>query len=52
MIEYIDAYRDCFRLEAICRTLRETVCGCITAYGYRTANTQAPFATECIGWAA
>lgn len=34
MIEYIDAYRDRFGVEAICRTLKETECGVITSRGY------------------
>mgnify|MGYP002651669963 CR=1 FL=1 len=44
MIEYIDAYRDRFGVEAICRTLKETECGFITSRGYRAAKTRAPSA--------
>ena len=44
MIEYIDAYRDRFGVEAICRTLKETECGFITSRGYRAAKTRAPAA--------
>lgn len=44
MIEYIDTNRDRFGVEAICRTLRQTECGCITSRGYRAAKTRAPSA--------
>ncbi len=44
MIEYIDTYRDRFGVKAICRTLRQTECGCITSRGYRAAKTRAPSA--------
>lgn len=44
MIEYIDAYRDRFGVEAICRTLKETECRFITSRGYRAAKTRAPSA--------
>ncbi len=44
MIEYIDAYRDRFGVEAICRTVKETECGFITSRGYRAAKTRAPSA--------
>lgn len=37
MIEYIDTYRDRFGVEAICRTLRQTECGCITSRGENTS---------------
>ena len=44
MIEYIDTYRDRFGVEAICPTLRQTECGCITSRGYRAAKIRAPSA--------
>ena len=37
MIRYVDAYRAQFGVEAICRTLRATECGFITARGFRAA---------------
>ncbi len=40
MIQYVDTYRDRFGVEAICRTLRATECGFITARGYRAAKTR------------
>lgn len=44
MIEYIDAYRDRFGVEAICRTAKETECGLITSRGYRAVKTRTPSA--------
>ncbi|MGC5048428.1 IS3 family transposase, partial [Micrococcus porci] len=38
MIAFIDAHRDRFGVEAICRTLRATDCGFITSRGYRAAK--------------
>ena len=40
MIRYVDAYRDQFGVEAICRTLGATECGFITSRGYRAAKTR------------
>lgn len=40
MIRYVDQYRDQFGVEAICRTLRATECGFITARGYRAAKSR------------
>jgi len=37
MIRYVDEYRAQFGVEAICRTLRATECGFITARGFRAA---------------
>lgn len=49
MIEYIDAYRDCFRLEAICCTLRVCVYHCLRLPdGEHTG----PVGGEYVGWAA
>lgn len=42
MIGYVDMYRDRFGVEAICRTLRATESGFITARGYRAAKTRLP----------
>ena len=40
MIQYVDTVKDRFGVEAICRTLRATGCGFITARGYRAAKTR------------
>ena len=40
MIRYVDAFRDHFGVEAICRTLGATQCGFLTARGYRAAKTR------------
>ena len=40
MIAFIDANRDQFGVEAICRTLGATECGFITSRGYRAAKTR------------
>jgi len=40
MIRYIDTYRVRFGVEPICRTLKATQCGFITARGYRVAKTR------------
>jgi putative transposase len=37
MIRYVDAFRDRFGVEAICRTLGAAECGFVTARGYRAA---------------
>lgn len=44
MIQYVDTFKDQFGVEAICRTLRATECGFITARGYRAAKTRLPSA--------
>lgn len=44
MIQYVDAFRDQFGVEAICRVLAATECGFITARGYRAAKTRPPSA--------
>lgn len=40
MIQYVDTFKDRFGVEAICRTLRATECGFLTARGYRAAKTR------------
>ena len=40
MIRYLDTFRDHFGVEAICRVLRATECGFLTACGYRAAKTR------------
>lgn len=40
MIRYVDAFRDRFGVEAICRTLGATESGFLTARGYRAAKTR------------
>lgn len=40
MISYVNAYRDQFGVESICRTLAATAGGFITARGYRAAQTR------------
>lgn len=40
MIRFIEVYRDRFGVEAICRTIGATGCGCLTARGYRAAKTR------------
>ncbi len=42
MIAYVDAYRDCFGVEAICRVMRTTPCRSITARGYWVAKVRPP----------
>ena len=44
MISYIDAYKDQFGVEAICRVLKQADRGFITSRGYRKATTRAPSA--------
>ena len=44
MIQYVDTFKDRFGVEAICRTLRATECGFMTARGYRAAKTRPPSA--------
>ena len=44
MIRFIDAYRDQFGVEAICRVLRPAIRGFVTARGYRAAKTRVPSA--------
>ena len=44
MISYIDAYKDQFGVEAICRVLRQADRGFITSRGYRKATTGVPSA--------
>ena len=44
MISYIDAYKDQFGVEAICRVLRQADRGFITSRGYRKATTRVPSA--------
>lgn len=46
MIRYIDAYRDDFGVEAICRTLGATECEFITSRGYRAAKNRPPSARQ------
>lgn len=40
MIRYVDTFKDRFEVEAICRTMRATECGFLTARGYRAAKTR------------
>ena len=40
MIRYVDAYRDQFGVELICRVLANTVGGFMTSRGYRAAKTR------------
>ena len=40
MIRYVDAYRDRFGVESICRVLRATESGFITSRGYRAAKSR------------
>ena len=42
MISYIDAYKDQFGVEAICRVLKQADRGFITSRGYRKATTRVP----------
>jgi len=42
MIRYVDAYRDQFGVELICRVLGNTAGGFITSRGYRAAKTYEP----------
>ena len=42
MIAYIDAHRDQFGVELICRVLRAAIPGFMTSRGYRAALTRAP----------
>lgn len=44
MISYIDAYKDQFGVEAICRVLKQGDRGFITSRGYRKATTRVPSA--------
>ena len=44
MISYIDAYKDQFGVEAICRVLKQADRGFITSRGYRKATTRVPSA--------
>lgn len=44
MIRYIDEHKDQLGVEAICRVLRPTVRGFISARGYRAAKARAPSA--------
>lgn len=44
MIRFIEAFRDRFGVEAICRTLGATECGFLTARGYRAARARPPSA--------
>ncbi len=48
MIQYVDTFKDRFGVEAICRTLRATECGFLTARGYRAAKTR-PLSDELLG---
>ena len=47
MIQYVDTFKDRFGVEAICRTLRATECGFLTARGYRAAKTR-PASTRTV----
>lgn len=40
MISYIDAHKDQFGVEAICRVLKQADRGFITSRGYRKATTR------------
>lgn len=42
MIAFIDAHRDQFGVELICRVLRAAIPGFLTSRGYRSALTRAP----------
>ena len=42
MIAYIDAHKDQFGVEAICRVLKQADRGFITSRGYRKATTRVP----------
>jgi putative transposase len=42
MIAYIDAHRDQFGVELICRALRAAIPGFLTSRGYRAARTRPP----------
>lgn len=42
MIAYIDAHRDQFGVELICRVLRAAIPGFLTSRGYRDAKTRPP----------
>ena len=42
MIAYIDAHRDQFGVELICRVLRAAIPGFLTSRGYRGARTRPP----------
>ena len=42
MIAFIDAHRDQFGVELICRVLRPAVQGFLTSRGYRAARKTAP----------
>ena len=42
MIAYIDAHRDQFGVELICRVLRAAIPGLLTSRGYRAARTRPP----------
>ena len=44
MIRFVDMFRDRFGVEAICRTIRATACGFLTARGYRASKARAPSA--------
>lgn len=44
MIRYVDTFKDQFGVEAICRVLRTTESGFVTARGYRAAKTRPPSA--------
>jgi putative transposase len=42
MIRYVDTFKDRFGVECICRTLRATEGGFMTARAYRAATTRPP----------
>jgi putative transposase len=44
MIRYVDTFKDQFGVEAICRIMRATECGFLTARGYRAAKSRPPSA--------
>ena len=44
MIRYVDMFKDQFGVEAICRTMRATECGFMSARGYRAAKSSPPSA--------
>jgi transposase InsO family protein len=44
MIRYVDTFKDQFGVEAICRIMRSTECGFLTARGYRAAKSRPPSA--------
>lgn len=51
MIRYVDTFKDQFGVEAICRTMRATESGFLTARGYRAAKTRPPSArtlSDCL----